>query len=159
MTESSFPQTAHPGRDLMGFLHRCRTVSWLAPLLLTACAAQGPTPAATSNRQAAPAASLTNTYWKLLTVGGTSVASPPGAREPHLILQLDQRRVAGFSGCNLLMGGYQVDGGRLTFSQMAGTMMACTSTPGDVTRCSVSDSTSSRKTLIGKKAVGVGAGN
>lgn len=70
-------------------------------------------------------ASLTNTYWKLLTLDGAAVDFPPEAREVHLILQIDQQRVSGFSGCNRLMGGYKVDGDRLTFSQMAGTMMAC----------------------------------
>lgn len=70
-------------------------------------------------------ASLTNTYWKLLAIGDAPVPAAPGTREVHLILQPDQQRVAGFSGCNRLMGSYKVDGARLTFSQMAGTMMAC----------------------------------
>jgi len=70
-------------------------------------------------------AALTNTYWKLITLDGAQAQSPPGAREIHLILQIDQQRVAGFSGCNRLMGSYRLDGARLSFSQMAGTMMAC----------------------------------
>lgn len=78
-------------------------------------------------------ASLTNTYWKLLTLDGQPAASPPGTREVHLILQL-QQRVAGFSGCNRLLGGYQVDGDRLSFTQLAGTMMACESGAMDIER-------------------------
>jgi heat shock protein HslJ len=70
-------------------------------------------------------ATLTNTYWKLMTLEGGAVTVPPEAREVHLILQLAQQRVTGFSGCNRLMGGYQLDGDRLSFSQLAGTMMAC----------------------------------
>ena len=77
---------------------------------------------------AAPAdkatATLTNTYWKLMTMGGSPVTASPDTREIHLILQAAQR-VSGFSGCNRLMGGYQLDGDRLSFSQLAGTMMAC----------------------------------
>ena len=74
----------------------------------------------------APAtATLTNTYWKLMTLDGAAVTPAPGAREIHLILQLAQQRVSGFGGCNRLMGGYLLDGGQLSFSQLAGTMMAC----------------------------------
>lgn len=60
-----------------------------------------------------------------MTLGGAPINAPPDTREMHLILQLNQQRVSGFSGCNRLMGAYQVDGDRLSFSQMAGTMMAC----------------------------------
>jgi heat shock protein HslJ len=35
------------------------------------------------------------------------------------------RRVQGFGGCNRFAGGYELDGKRLQFKQMAGTMMAC----------------------------------
>jgi len=70
-------------------------------------------------------ASLTNTYWKLSTLGESPVATAPGTREVHVVLHRDQQRVAGFSGCNRLMGSYRLEGDRLTFSQMAGTMMAC----------------------------------
>src|SRR6478609_1064675 len=74
----------------------------------------------------APAtATLTNTYWKLMTLDGAAITPAPGAREIHLILQLAQQRVSGFGGCNRLMGGYLLDGGQLSFSQLAGTMMAC----------------------------------
>jgi len=70
-------------------------------------------------------ATLTNTYWKLNTLEGATVTVAPDAREIHLILQLAQQRVSGFSGCNRLMGGYRLDGDQLSFSQLAGTMMAC----------------------------------
>lgn len=114
-----------------------RIAAGLAPLLLMACGSDAVTPASTSTPtsavpQMSPAtaaagstASLTNTYWKLMTLQGSAAASPPGTREIHLILQLNEQRVAGFSGCNRLMGGYQLAEDRLSFSQIAGTMMAC----------------------------------
>jgi uncharacterized lipoprotein YbaY/heat shock protein HslJ len=71
-------------------------------------------------------ATLENTYWKLASLRGRPV--PPVAnqqREPHLILQPAQKRVAGSGGCNRLMGSYTLEGERLSFSQMAGTRMAC----------------------------------
>ena len=70
-------------------------------------------------------ASLENTYWKLASLRGRPVSPVEGQREPHLVLQPAEKRVAGSSGCNRLMGSYTLDGKRLTFGQMAGTMMAC----------------------------------
>ena len=71
------------------------------------------------------AASLENTYWKLVTLRGKAVEAPDRQREPHLILQPAQTRVAGSGGCNRLAGGYTLAGERITFGRVAGTMMAC----------------------------------
>src|SRR5215510_1363929 len=70
-------------------------------------------------------ASLENTYWKLTELGGKPIAVARPAQEPHFILNPDTRRVSGAGGCNRFIGGYQLDGDRLTFGQTAGTMMAC----------------------------------
>ena len=70
-------------------------------------------------------ASLENTYWKLMRLGADPVSVAEGGREPHFILQPGEKRVAGSGGCNRLLGGYTLDGDRLSFTQMAGTMMAC----------------------------------
>jgi len=75
--------------------------------------------------QTASTAALENTYWKLVRLGGTAVTVADGQREPHFILQPGEKRVAGSGGCNRMMGSYTLDGSKLTFSQMAGTMMAC----------------------------------
>jgi heat shock protein HslJ len=69
--------------------------------------------------------SLTNTYWRLTQLNGAPVVVPEHAREPHLVLHTAESRVAGSGGCNRLMGGYVLEGERLTFSKMASTMMAC----------------------------------
>jgi putative lipoprotein len=71
------------------------------------------------------AASLENTYWKLMRLGNEVVSVSDGQQEPHVILQPEHKRVAGSGGCNRLMGSYSLDGDKLSFSQMAGTMMAC----------------------------------
>jgi len=73
----------------------------------------------------ASTATLENTYWKLMRLGGAAVTVADGQREPHFILQPEQKRVAGSGGCNRMMGSYTLGGSKLTFSQMAGTMMAC----------------------------------
>lgn len=47
-------------------------------------------------------------------------------REPYIMLKIENNRLQGFSGCNLLMGSYELKAGnRIQFSKMASTMMAC----------------------------------
>ena len=70
-------------------------------------------------------ATLENTYWKLMRLDGEAVAVADAQREPHFILQPEQKRVAGSGGCNRLVGSYALDGAKLVFSQMGGTRMAC----------------------------------
>jgi len=60
-----------------------------------------------------------------MRLGSYAVTVADNQREPHFILQSDQKRVAGSGGCNRMMGSYTLDGSKLTVSQMAGTMMAC----------------------------------
>jgi heat shock protein HslJ len=70
-------------------------------------------------------AMLADTYWKLGRVGEQVIVTPQGAREMHFVLQSENQRVVGFSGCNRMMGAYALDGSQLKFDQMAGTKMAC----------------------------------
>lgn len=68
---------------------------------------------------------LTKTYWKLKAIGDKPVTLYDERREPYMELQDEPARVAGSDGCNRMMGGYLLDGPRIQFTQMAGTMMAC----------------------------------
>jgi copper homeostasis protein (lipoprotein) len=68
---------------------------------------------------------LENTYWKLTRLGNEAVIVGERQREPHVILNLETKRVSGSSGCNRLVGGYELNGDKLTFGQMASTRMAC----------------------------------
>jgi putative lipoprotein len=70
-------------------------------------------------------ASLENTYWKVMSIRGTPITVHNDQREPHFILHPHDQRVTGHGGCNAMTGGYETAGDRLTFKQMAGTMMAC----------------------------------
>jgi copper homeostasis protein (lipoprotein) len=70
-------------------------------------------------------ASLENTYWKLMRLGSQPVTVADGQREPHFVLQSETRRVTGSGGCNRMAGSYTLEGSKISFSQMAGTMMAC----------------------------------
>jgi putative lipoprotein len=68
---------------------------------------------------------LENTYWKLTELGGGPVVVAERQREPHFILHPAAKRVSGSGGCNRLTGSYDLEGDRLSFRQMAGTIMAC----------------------------------
>jgi putative lipoprotein len=83
---------------------------------------------ATGNAKGAMAvrpASLENTAWKLIELGGTEVAPANHENEAHLVLNSKTHRVSGSGGCNRLTGNYEVKGDQLTFIQMSATMMAC----------------------------------
>ncbi|RCL00606.1 MAG: Heat shock protein [Candidatus Tokpelaia sp. JSC188] len=71
--------------------------------------------------------SLENTYWKLVRLKGQKAIVTENQSEPHLILHADQHSVSGSGGCNNVIGSYILDGERLKFTPMAGTMMACQS--------------------------------
>lgn len=71
-----------------------------------------------------PTQSLQNTYWKLILLQDSEVIVTDNQREPHMVLDKDNR-IAGSDGCNRMMGSYNLDGDKLTFGQLAGTMMAC----------------------------------
>lgn len=72
------------------------------------------------------AASLTDTYWKLIELDGDEIVlAPTQQREVRITLASEGSRASGFSGCNQFMGAYVQDGNNLKFTQMAGTMMAC----------------------------------
>lgn len=70
-------------------------------------------------------AQLENTYWKLVELNGKAVAAAARRREPHLLLNSEGKSLQGSGGCNTMRGGYQLDGDRLKFTQIATTRMAC----------------------------------
>ena len=67
---------------------------------------------------------LENTYWKLTQLGKAKISATSQQQAAHLILYSQTHRVSGSGGCNRVTGSYEVNGEQLTFSQMAGTMMA-----------------------------------
>jgi copper homeostasis protein (lipoprotein) len=70
-------------------------------------------------------APLENSYWKLTRLGDAPVLVGERQREPYLILRPETGRLAGFGGCNRLLGSYRVDGERIELGRVASTMMAC----------------------------------
>ena len=95
---------------------------------LVACSACGRTLQETATSGPAPpaaagGASLEGTYWKAIELAGQPTPAQDATREAHL--QFQAGRVFGSDGCNQLTGSYQLNGERVTFGQMAGTLMAC----------------------------------
>lgn len=73
-------------------------------------------------------AELKDTYWKLIELDGTKVTMvPTQTREVRITLASEGSRLIAFGGCNQLAGAYILDGSKLHFTQMAGTLMACVS--------------------------------
>ena len=70
-------------------------------------------------------ASLTNTYWRIVRLGGAAVDTVDGRREPHLLLRGDEPRFSATVGCNQLAGGFTASGASLRFSPPLSTRMAC----------------------------------
>jgi len=68
---------------------------------------------------------LRGTYWKLVRLGDSPVSAGARQREAHLIFANDAARVSGSGGCNRLTGGFELEGDKLHFSRIAGTLMAC----------------------------------
>ena len=73
---------------------------------------------------------LEGTEWELASLAGSDAVQGAGGRAPDLLLDAEQQRAAGFSGCNRYFGGYQREGNPnhgspLSFGQLAGTLMAC----------------------------------
>ncbi len=65
----------------------------------------------------APGPSLRGTLWRLQAL--------QDGDGPELRLDADADRVSGSGGCNRLIGGFQLEGEQLRFSELASTKMAC----------------------------------
>ena len=68
-----------------------------------------------------PRALLEGPQWTITTLAGKPVPDDVSIT----LAFLDDNRVAGNSGCNRFMGGYELTGEGLSFGRLAGTMMAC----------------------------------
>lgn len=70
-------------------------------------------------------ARLENTYWRLTQLADAAITAASKQQAAHLVLYSQTRLLSASGGCNRVTGSYQVNGDQLTFSHMAGTMMAC----------------------------------
>ena len=68
---------------------------------------------------------LESTRWVLVRLGDEVVTVTDQQREPFIVLESTEHRISGHGGCNRIVGGYQLDGEKITFTQLAMTRMAC----------------------------------
>jgi putative lipoprotein len=73
---------------------------------------------------------LEGTVWVLATLAGEPAPAGAGGKTVDIQFNGDEKRVAGFSGCNRYMGSYALEGlsqhgSPLKLGPMAGTLMAC----------------------------------
>jgi heat shock protein HslJ len=71
------------------------------------------------------AAPLEKTEWRLIWLSGTKIDIGTPQQAPYIQLDPESHGVSGSGGCNRLMGGYELAGDHLKFTQMAITRMAC----------------------------------
>lgn len=74
-----------------------------------------------------PKPEMQETHWKLTELMGKPVVMNENMKkEIFIVLKVEGNRVQGFSGCNTIMGQYELkEGNRISFLKMVSTMMAC----------------------------------
>jgi len=88
-------------------------------MLLVSCMKQATPP------PGAEAACIEGIQWYLTEVGGSPVSPMAGDKQPHMLLDPEEKQATGFAGCNQFFGSYERDGSSLTFGPMGATRMAC----------------------------------
>ena len=68
---------------------------------------------------------LEKTEWKLVWLGSTKLEWSTPQQVAYIQLDPESHRVSGSGGCNRLMGGYELSGDHLKFTQVAMTRMMC----------------------------------
>jgi len=96
-------------------------------IVLSGCKPSQKIPVVPSQPTPPPTTQIQETTWKLFELMGKPVVlSENNKKEIYIILKKEENGVLGFSGCNTIMGKYELrEGNRITFSAMASTMMAC----------------------------------
>lgn len=90
-----------------------------ASLLLAACSApNAPQSSAASNEPAGEAPALAGRTFEL------PGALPGDAKRPEIVFTAEGR-IAGTAGCNRILGGWQLDGKKISFGNVGATMMMC----------------------------------
>ena len=68
---------------------------------------------------------LVNNNWKLESINGKNISSLPIEKAPTLNINLLEKKVNGFTGCNTFFGAVQMEKGRLIFGNIGQTKKAC----------------------------------
>lgn len=103
-------------------LGRVGVCAVISMLILAACALPpAPPPRRPDAAPSAPTGALAGTNWMLTTLDG----NPPLANTTVTLNFSADGNAGGNDGCNAFGGKYTVDGGKLTFGPLIGTLIAC----------------------------------
>ncbi|WP_158224720.1 YbaY family lipoprotein [Agaribacterium haliotis] len=80
-------------------------------------------PASEKINQSEVKAVLIEGHWELSSLGG--LKNPKGASGEALSLKLSEGQANGYGGCNRFMGGYSLEGSKITLGPLASTKMLC----------------------------------
>lgn len=69
--------------------------------------------------------SLLGTRWALVELGGRPAIAGADRAAPYIRLLRGEERVVGNTGCNVISGGYLLDGEKLEFDRVVSTLRAC----------------------------------
>ncbi|MBY0276883.1 META domain-containing protein [Candidatus Binatia bacterium] len=123
-----------------------RAARVLALVLVVVLTPLAPAPA---SEDAPPAAAaLEGTTWRLVSLPGHDAAFVAAVPD-GVTLQFAAGALQVFAGCNRLRGGYTIDGDRVTFGPMAGTLMACPPPLGDVEKAVTRALTGTQRFTVG----------
>jgi heat shock protein HslJ len=97
----------------------------LVLLVLAACSPAAPQPTIGASQTPVVSRSLANTEWRLESFGSAGAVESVLAGST-ITLRFDENGlVSGSGGCNTYSAGYQIQGGKLSFSEVTSTEMAC----------------------------------
>jgi len=68
---------------------------------------------------------LVNNKWELESINGKNISDLPIEKAPTLNINLLDKKVNGFAGCNTFFGAVDIEKGRLKFGNIGMTKMAC----------------------------------
>ena len=99
----------------------------IVTIVLAGCKSSQKVQAVTQQPTLPPTTQFQETTWTLVELMGKPILlNENNKKKIYIFLQKEENRVLGFSGCNTIMGKYELkEGNRITFSDMASTMMAC----------------------------------
>jgi Heat shock protein len=104
-------------------MNRILLSAFIFSICLTSCGTSRKT--TTHNSQITIENPIAEKHWKLVELRGAPVENKSG-KEAFIVFSAEDMRVHGNYGCNNFTGSYKLEeGNRISFSQMAGTMMMC----------------------------------
>jgi len=79
----------------------------------------------TETASASSATIISNSHWRLTRLGDETIDNPANGREIQFAMEYQDKRIAGYAGCNRFFGHYEMNGDAIKFDQIGSTKMFC----------------------------------